>query len=103
MSGRAAAIFSIACRPSPTLITWIGSPAKVSAITRWTVMLSSARRRVRMCRATRAYRPDAARPTASAVAGLRRDGSYSGPGVGRDEVDDVLHRRAGDEDALDAH
>src|SRR5688572_22055996 len=84
-------------------MTWIGSPANVSAITRWTVMLSSARRSVRMSPATSGYRPAGCGATVAPLGWRPRTRSYPGPDVRGNVVDDLLHGRAGQEDALDAH
>src|SRR5687767_9045704 len=78
MSGRSLRMRSTACFPSPTTVTWTSSSAKVSSITRWIVTLSSASSN--LCAISNSFR--------------------AGPDVPRDEVDDLLHRRAGQEDPL---
>src|ERR1051326_5889988 len=78
--------FSIGMRaqsapPSPTVSTCMSSPANVISMTRWIVALSSAR---------------------SSFLGIRALLSGVRVSALRDEVDDVLHRGAWQEYALDA-
>src|SRR5262245_62473434 len=84
ISGAARCSSSIAWSPSATATIRTSSSANVSSTTRWIVGLSSARRIV----GGTLKLPDFFRPR---------------PGVGANEVDDVLHRRAGQEDPFDAH
>src|SRR5947207_2170508 len=79
MSGFSTGIRAMASSPSPTATTCTSSPENVSSMTRWMVTLSSARR-------------------SFFGTSLRFDPR---PGVAGDEIDDVLHRRAGQEDAFD--
>src|SRR6478735_12087016 len=81
MSGGSAPILAIASLPSATVTTRMFSSANVSSITRRIVRLSSAR---------------------SSVGGTS-DLLHARPYVGLDEIDDVLHRATGKEDALHAH
>src|SRR5437762_13468510 len=80
MSGLSAEMRLMASSPSPTATTCTSSPEKVSSMTRWMVTLSSARR---------SFFIDVLDGHARAA-------------VARDEVDDVLHGGAGQEDAFDA-
>src|SRR6185436_2888803 len=81
MSGFSIGMRAMASSPSPTASTCTSSPAKVSSMTRWMVTLSSARRS--FLRIALRFHPR------THVAG--------------DEVDDLLHRRPGQEDTLDPH
>src|SRR5262245_32113925 len=88
MSGGCSSIDAIAASPSLTEVTRTSSSAKVNSMTRWIVALSSARRRV------------AGTEELSVIGrGLFR----FGPDVGVDELDDVLHWRAGQEHAFHAN
>ena len=101
MSGRCAAICSIACWPSATVTTWIGSSGKRQ---RDHPLDSDVVVREQEGAHAPGYLSVSAATAVGQQAPRRSAGqSYPGPGVGGDEVDDVLHRRAGDEDALDAH
>src|SRR5712691_5458827 len=80
MSGFSAGMRAIASSPSPTASTCTSSPEKVSSMTRWMVTLSSARR---------------------SFFGIDVLDADPRPAIARDEVDDVLHRRTRQEDALD--
>src|SRR5690349_14453940 len=81
MSGFSLEMRAIASSPSPTVRTCMSSPANVISMTRWMVALSSARR------------------SFLDISTLLTDVRVHAP---RDEVDDVLHRRARQEDAVDA-
>src|SRR5690349_19095776 len=92
MSGGIESSRAMAWSPSLTATTSMSSSANVSAMTRWIVTLSSARRRV--CGTLGLYRTNGTR-------GL--GGSGSNTGICVDEVDDFPHGRARQEDPLDAH
>src|SRR5436305_4731033 len=80
MSGFSVGIRAMASSPSPTVTTCMSSPANVISITRWIVALSSARR------------------SFLDIGALLSDARVGAP---RDEVDDVLHRRARKEHSFD--
>src|SRR5688572_1294661 len=75
MSGRSDWMRAMACSPSPTVSTWMSSPEKVSSTTRWMVTLSSASSSLCI---------------------------YARPRIAGDEVDNLLHGGAGEEDAANA-
>src|SRR5215213_1785255 len=91
MSGGAASMRWMASSPSPTATTVTSSSANVSSMTRWMVTLSSARRRVCGTFGLSA--------TNELALGLAR---FPGAGVLLDEVDNLLHWRAGQENSFDA-
>src|SRR5258705_10315171 len=106
MSGRSSCTFSRASRPLPTVTTSKSSSEKVSSMTFWIVMLSSASRiflpiapsasRAQTGAPARCSKIDGSCPSVNDLSGLAASGG--GPHGLFDDADHVLGRGAGQED-----